>query len=120
MALEQKYAFNRVLRKEGLGTRRVRVREIPFPPEVMEHLVRRAQRERRRTPVIPFGVLSRRERDVIDCLFFGGLSERETARILGISRSSVRSYKKSALGKLREAMEEGQGSPPTPLRISRR
>ncbi|MBC7218221.1 MAG: hypothetical protein H5U36_08835 [Candidatus Caldatribacterium sp.] len=111
MALEQKHAFNRVLKREGFGVRKLKVREIPFPPEVMERLVRRVQKEKRRTPAIPFGVLSRRERDVIDCLFFGGLSERETARILGISRSSVRSYKKSALGKLREAMEEGQGSP---------
>lgn len=56
-------------------------------------------------PHIPLEILSGREREVVELLYFGGASERETAGILGISRSTVRSYRREALRKLRERME---------------
>ncbi|MCS7201811.1 MAG: sigma-70 family RNA polymerase sigma factor [Dictyoglomus sp.] len=45
--------------------------------------------------------LSKREREVINLLYFSRYSERETAKYLKISRRSVRTYKKRALNKLK-------------------
>ncbi len=45
--------------------------------------------------------LSKREKEVINLLYFARYSERETAKYLKISRRSVRTYKKRALRKLR-------------------
>lgn len=45
--------------------------------------------------------LSKREREVINLLYFARYSERETAKYLKISRRSVRTYKERALKKLR-------------------
>ncbi|MEN2983568.1 MAG: sigma-70 family RNA polymerase sigma factor [Dictyoglomaceae bacterium] len=45
--------------------------------------------------------LSKREREVINLLYFARYSERETAKHLKISRRSVRTYKKRALNKLK-------------------
>lgn len=45
--------------------------------------------------------LSKREREVINLLYFSRYSERETAKHLKISRRSVRTYKERALKKLR-------------------
>lgn len=61
-----------------------------FPMENME--------EKRK---IKFSKLSRREKEVINLLYFARYSERETAKHLKISRRSVRIYKKRALKKLR-------------------
>lgn len=105
--------WNRRLYEEGLGVLRGG-REIPLPPEALERLRPRHHPQRRR-PHIPFEVLSGREREVVELLFFDGVSEREAAGILGISRSSVRSYRREALRKLRERMgasETGNTRPP--------
>lgn len=99
--------WNRRLYEEGLGVLRGG-REIPLPPEALERL-RPQKLPQRKRPHIPFEVLSKREREVVELLFFDGASERKAARILGISRSSVRSYRREALKKLRERMG---GKPP--------
>lgn len=96
--------WNRKLREEGLGVFR-RGREIPLPPERIERL-RPVSPPRGHSPrvSIPLEVLSPRELEVLELLFFEGLSERRAAALLGISRSSVKSYKKGALRKLRKRM----------------
>ncbi|MGC8779140.1 MAG: sigma factor-like helix-turn-helix DNA-binding protein, partial [Candidatus Caldatribacteriaceae bacterium] len=38
-------------------------------------------------------------------LFYDSLTEEETARVLGISRSSVRTHRARALKRLRQAIE---------------
>lgn len=93
--------WNKLLHGEGLSVFRGSGKEIPLPPEVVERL-RCDLRPRCPRKRIPLYVLSPRERDVIECLFYGGLSERETSRLLSISRSSVRSYRRSALRKLKD------------------
>lgn len=97
--------WNRRLFEEGLGVFRGG-REVPLPPEEIERLRPiTGPKGRKHPPIsIPFEVLSPREREVVGLLFFEGLSEREAARRIGISRSSVRSYRKEALRKLRERM----------------
>lgn len=86
-----------------------RGREIPLPPEEIERL-RPLYRSRGRSSrgSIPLDELSKREKEVLELLFFQGLSEREAASSLGISRSSVKSYKKEALKKLKERMESSE------------
>ena len=89
-------------------------REIPLPPEAIERL-RPLSFPRGKHPHIPLEILSEREREVVELIFFYGASEREAAGILGISRSSVRSYRREALRKLRERMgasETGNTRPP--------
>ena len=103
--------FYRKLKREGLGVFRGTKKEIPLPPEKMESLVLDLSPPRPQNLFFPLEVLSGREREVVDCLFFGGLSERETSSLLHLSRSSVRSYRKSALQKLKRAMEKN----PTPF-----
>lgn len=107
-SMPKAHTFNRILYEEGLGVGGRRGREIPFPPEVLERFTPRIPCQKPKIPAIPLKVLSLREGEVIECLFYGGLSERETSRLLGISRSSVRSYKNSALQKLRKAMGKDQ------------
>ena len=94
--------WNRLLYSEGLGILRGG-REIPLPPEATERF-RPFSFPRRKHPRIPFEVLSKREREVVELLYFGGASERKTAEILGISRSTVRSYRREALRKLRKRL----------------
>ncbi|MGQ9623630.1 MAG: RNA polymerase sigma factor [Candidatus Caldatribacteriaceae bacterium] len=103
--LSEASTFNRILYEEGLGVFRGGGRETPFPPERIERLVQKTKSSKRVRLSFPFEVLSPREREVIEGLFFGSLSEREVAGLLGISRSSVKSYKRLALSKLRKAME---------------
>lgn len=53
-------------------------------------------------PPYSLKVFSKREREVLELLFFNGVSGRKAVGILGISRSTVRSYRREALRKLRE------------------
>lgn len=94
--------WNKRLFEEGLGVF-YRGREIPLPPEEIERLrpLYRSRGRSSRDP-IPLDELSKREKEVLELLFFQGLSEREAAVSLGISRSSVKGYKKEALRKLKE------------------
>jgi DNA-directed RNA polymerase specialized sigma24 family protein len=91
-----------MLYEEGLGVLRGG-REIPLPPEAIERL-RPQKLPQRKRPHIPLEILPKREREVVELLYFDGASERKTAEILGISRSTVRSYRREALRKLRERM----------------
>ncbi|MGB9768298.1 MULTISPECIES: sigma-70 family RNA polymerase sigma factor [Dictyoglomus] len=50
---------------------------------------------------IDFSKLSKREKQIIILIFYSRHSEREVAKYLGISRSSVKIYKKRALNKLK-------------------
>jgi DNA-binding NarL/FixJ family response regulator len=99
--------WNRLLYEEGLGVLRGG-REIPLPPEALERF-RPLSFPRGKHPHIPLEILSEREREVVELLFFDGESERKAARMLGISRSTVRGYRREALKKLRERMG---GKPP--------
>ncbi|PMQ00798.1 MAG: RNA polymerase subunit sigma-70 [Dictyoglomus sp. NZ13-RE01] len=50
--------------------------------------------------------LSKREKEIIKLIYFVGLSEREIAKRLKISRGSVKIYKKRALNKLRDSISK--------------
>lgn len=102
--------WNKRLFAEGLRVFS-RGREIPLPPECIERLrPLYPSRARSSRDSIPLDELSQREREVLLLLFFEGLSERQASRALGISRSSVKGYKKEALRKLRERIFKEQES----------
>ncbi|MCS7241106.1 MAG: sigma-70 family RNA polymerase sigma factor [Candidatus Caldatribacterium sp.] len=101
------YLWNRRLKEEGLGTARP-WREIPFPPEKMERLSPYPSRRRRKHLSLPLNLLSPKQRDVVELLFYEGLSEAETAKRLHISRRSVRVHKRRALAKLRAHLSQNR------------
>lgn len=93
-----------ILEKEGLSVRR-HYRECLLSPESLERFPKR-KRERRRDIHLPLNLLSPRQKEVIFALFYDSLTEEETARMLSISRSSVRIHRKRALEKLRKVLKE--------------
>lgn len=94
--------FETILEREGLGVRRS-FRELPLPPETLDTFPRR-YRLPRKDIRLPLHILSPRQKEVIFCLFYDSLTEDETARILGISRRSVRTHRTRALEKLKNAL----------------
>lgn len=90
------------LNEDGLRVKRF-FREIPLPPEALDTFPLR-RRAFSRPIELPLQVLSPRQKEVIFCLFYDGLSENETAQVLGISRRSVRIHRKRALEKLKKAL----------------
>ncbi|MGQ9747715.1 MAG: RNA polymerase sigma factor [Candidatus Caldatribacteriaceae bacterium] len=93
-----------ILEREGLSLRRHH-REFLLSPESLERFPER-KRQRRRDIHLPLHLLSSRQREVIFALFYDSLTEEETARMLSISRRSVRIHRKRALEKLRKVLEE--------------
>lgn len=57
--------------------------------------------ERENYKVIDFSKLSPREKQIIALVYYSNYSERKIASYLGISRSSVKIYKKRAIKKLK-------------------
>lgn len=57
--------------------------------------------ERESYRVLDFSKLSPREKQIITLVYYSNYSERKVASYLGISRSSVKIYKKRAIKKLR-------------------
>lgn len=108
------YLWNRRLKEEGLGMARP-WREIPLPPEKIEHFSRPLYRGRRRPVALPLNSLSPKQRDVIELLFYEGLSEAEVAKRLHISRRSVRVHKRRALAKLKRHLSQNCHNSPTEL-----
>ena len=51
------------------------------------------------------GRLSRRQRLVVDCFYFAGLSLAETAAVMGCAEGTVKSTLADARGKLRTVLE---------------
>ena len=98
----EKY-YQKLLSQEGLGIYRANPweRNRPFNPEELERLVL-PEKMQRLDIHLPLQVLTEREQEVILCLFYDQISERETARKLNLSRSSVRTYRDRALRKLRK------------------
>ncbi|MEN3184659.1 MAG: sigma-70 family RNA polymerase sigma factor [Atribacterota bacterium] len=108
------YLWNRRLKEEGLGMARP-WREIPLPPEKMERFSRFLYRGRGKPITLPLDSLSPKQRDVIELLFYEGLSEAEAAKRLHISRRSVRVHKRRALAKLRGYLSQNRHNFPTEL-----
>lgn len=52
--------------------------------------------------------LPRRQREVIEALFWERLTERPLARRMGLSRNTVKTHKRRAIATLRRALEDGQ------------
>ncbi|MEN3203306.1 MAG: sigma-70 family RNA polymerase sigma factor [Atribacterota bacterium] len=92
--------WNKRLKEEGLGVTRP-WKEIPLPPEKMDRLSRPLYRKRKGYKSLPLEVLSPKQREVVELLFYKGVSEGEAAKRLQISRRSVRVHKRRALAKLR-------------------
>jgi RNA polymerase sigma factor (sigma-70 family) len=105
----EKY-YQKILSQEGLGIYRANPweRNRPFNPEELERLVL-PEKMQRLDIHLPLQVLTEREQEVIFCLFYDQISERETARKLNLSRSSVRTYRDRALRKLRRKIEKAEG-----------
>jgi RNA polymerase sigma factor (sigma-70 family) len=105
----EKY-YQKILSQEGLGIYRANPweRNRPFNPEELERLVL-PEKMQRLDIHLPLQVLTEREQEVILCLFYDQISERETARKLNLSRSSVRTYRDRALRKLRRKIEKTEG-----------
>lgn len=95
--------WNKRLKEEGLGVYRGG-KEILFTNLVESYPA--LLKERRKNMVLPLEVLSPRQREVIYLLFYDGLSEREAAEKLGISRSSVHTHRGRALEKLERELEK--------------
>lgn len=108
------YLWNRRLKEEGLGMARP-WREIPLPPEKMECFSRFLYRGKRKSIALPLDFLSPKQRDVIELLFYEGLSEAEVAKRLHISRRSVRVHKRRALAKLKRHLSQNRHNFPTEL-----
>jgi DNA-directed RNA polymerase specialized sigma subunit, sigma24 homolog len=51
--------------------------------------------------IIDFSSLSKREKEIVMLIYFNELSIRKTAKVLGLSPSSVKVYKKRAINKLK-------------------
>ena len=105
----EKY-YQKILSQEGLGIYRANPweRNRPFNPEELERLVL-PEKMKRLDISLPLQILTQREQEVILCLFYDQISERETARKLNLSRSSVRTYRDRALRKLRRKIEKAEG-----------
>ena len=105
----EKY-YQKLLSQEGLGIYRANPweRNRPFNSEELERLVL-PEKLPRSDLYLPLEGLTEREREVIFCLFYDQISERETARKLNLSRSSVRTYRDRALRKLRRKIENAEG-----------
>ena len=105
----EKY-YQKLLSQEGLGIYRANPweRNRPFNPEELERLVL-PEKMQRLDIHLPLQVLTEREQEVIFCLFYDQISERETAQKLNLSRSSVRTYRDRALRKLKRKIEKVEG-----------
>ena len=105
----EKY-YQKILSQEGLGIYRANPweRNRPFNPEELERLVLPEKMERLDI-CLPLQILTKREQEVILCLFYDQISERDTARKLNLSRSSIRTYRDRALRKLRRKIEKAEG-----------
>lgn len=57
------------------------------------------------TKILP--ILSDREREIIQCTFIEGLSQKETGEKVGLSQMHVSRLQRTAIKKLREAAQEG-------------
>src|SRR5690606_10179485 len=79
------HARRRTARKRGGGAAHLTLdsRDIPAEPDPEEILALDEALTR-------LGALSSRQAGVVDCLFFGGLTEEETAGALGVSERTVR------------------------------
>jgi RNA polymerase sigma-70 factor (ECF subfamily) len=62
-----------------------------------------------RAVLTALSALPERDRDVVSCRYFGGLSERETAAVLGCREGTVRSRLARALERLRVALGDAVG-----------
>ncbi|TDL93321.1 RNA polymerase sigma factor SigB [Macrococcus brunensis] len=57
------------------------------------------------TKILP--ILSDREREIIQCTFIEGLSQKETGEKVGLSQMHVSRLQRTAIKKLRDAVQEG-------------
>ena len=95
------------MREEGLYLKQHR-REVQAFSWVLDKAVypEGDSEDRREKKVeIPLEVLSPMQKEVVYCLFYDMRSLAETARHLGISKSSVRVHKKRALEKLKAILK---------------
>lgn len=80
---------------------REKLRGVDFDLELGEEDVAYGISEEENTKFIDFSKLSRREKQIIILIFYSKYSEREIAKYLGITISSVKVYKRRALNKLK-------------------
>jgi RNA polymerase sigma factor (sigma-70 family) len=98
--------FEELLHREGLYLKRHR-REVQAFSWVLDKAVYEEEEKGEKGEIeIPLEMLSPMQQEVIYCLFYDMRSLNETAKHLGISRSSVKVHRDRALSKLREELEE--------------
>ncbi|MCD6155483.1 MAG: hypothetical protein J7J32_00305 [Candidatus Atribacteria bacterium] len=105
--MDERARWEERLRKEGLYLKQHR-REVQAFPWVLDKAVypEGDSEDRREKKVeIPLEVLSPMQKEVVYCLFYDMRSLSETARHLGISKSSVKVHKKRALEKLKATLK---------------
>jgi RNA polymerase sigma factor (TIGR02999 family) len=101
------YAEQRCARKRGSGVEAVPLDRVnPIAPQAAEEILDLHEALGR------LGVLSERPVHVVECRFFAGMTVRETASALGVSRATVERDWTVALAWLRR--ELGAGSPVGP------
>ena len=81
---------------------RIRTR-LRYQEEYVEELgeIEIYKEELQEEKIIDFSYLSKREKEIVMLIYFNELSIRKTAKVLGLSPSSVKVYKKRAINKLK-------------------
>ncbi len=105
--MDERARWEERLRKEGLYLRQHR-REVQAFSWVLDKAVYPegdGENRREKRVEIPLEVLSPMQREVVYSLFYDLRSLSETARHLGITKSSVKVHKRRALEKLKTALK---------------
>ncbi|MPZ61512.1 MAG: sigma-70 family RNA polymerase sigma factor [Propionibacteriales bacterium] len=94
----------------GRGRReRLALRALDAPP-ADDPVLHAVEEERRRALLECMRELAGKDREVVVCRYFVGLSEAETAAALGIARGTVKSRTSRALSRLRTRLEDASMS----------
>jgi RNA polymerase sigma factor (sigma-70 family) len=99
VANETKNTVRSRKRRERLARRALEMR----PPD--EPVLHAIEEERRRALLAAVRALGSKDRDVVVCRYFLGLSEAETATILSLNRGTVKSRTSRALVRLRDRLD---------------
>jgi RNA polymerase sigma-70 factor (ECF subfamily) len=108
VANEARNARRAAGRRAGLVVRAVEDRpSVDAAPSVEEAVL---LAEQRRVLLAAVESLGDRDRDVVSCRYLAGLSEAETARVLGCRVGTVKSRSSRALARLRALLEDARVS----------
>ena len=108
VANEARNARRAAGRRAGLVVRAVEDRpSVDAAPSVEEAVL---LVEQRRLVLAAVESLGDRDRDVISCRYLAGLSEAETARVLGCRVGTVKSRSSRALARLRTLLEDARAT----------